>query len=530
MNVDALEVKKEELRLEEVVGEGTSQIVISEPVSVPEPKPVVASVIDFAARTRITRVTVLPGKVVVDGVVSLSIIYEAQVPYQTVHVFHAEVAFSTFVEIPGAEPGMVAVPIVTVEHAAFEVRPDGRTVVVRMVLSLYVRVIRTAIVEVVTEVSGIPGLQVTKEMIKAETVLGEVTAQAVVREQLTVPETKPQAVSIIDYVVTANVTTTTVLPNKVIVNGVISLRVIYEARTPYQTVHVAHFTIPFERFVEIPGAQPGMAVVADVAVEFVALDVTANGRGITARIVIEITAKVVRVQTLQVVTGVTGVAGLEVEKELVRVQEVLGENTAQAIVRELVDVPPEKPPVAAVLDYSATPEVKRTIVAPGKIIVDGAIAQRIIYEPLMEPTQTVRTLHFTVPFSEFVVLPEARPGMVARVFVQVEHVNFEVPPAGEPVMVTKVLMLTARVFRTRQITVVTAVSIGKAACTGVITAHLVNVREGPGMTYPVVTQVNAGTQVSVLEITQDWLRVRLPSGQEGWVFAQFVRHDCIPRG
>lgn len=528
--MDTLEVRKEELRLEEVVGEGTSQIVISEPVSVPEPKPVVASVIDFAAKTTITRVTVLPGKVVVDGVVSLSIIYEAQVPYQTVHVFHADVPFSTFVEIPEAEPGMVATPIVTVEHAAFEVRPDGRAVLVRMVLSMYVRVVRTVLLEVVTDVFGIPGLQVTKEMIKAETVLGDVTTQAVVREQLTVPEAKPPVVSIIDYVAQISITSTTVLPNKVIVNGVISLRVIYEARTPYQTVHVAHFTIPFERFVEIPGAQPGMAVVANAVVEFVALDVTANSRVITARIVLEITAKVVRVQTLQVVTGVTGVAGLEVEKELVRVQEVLGENTSQAIVRELVDVPPEKPPVAAVLDFTATPEVRRTIVAPGKIIVDGTIAQRIIYEPLMEPTQTVRTLHFTVPFSEFVVLPDARPGMVARVFVQVEHVNFEVPPAGEPVMVTKVLVLTARIFRTRQISVVTAVAIGKPVCTGVITAHLVNVRHGPGMIYPVIAQVNAGTQVTVLEITNEWLRVRLPSGQEGWVFAQFVRHDCMPRG
>jgi len=63
---------------------------------------------------------------------------------------------------------------------------------------LTVRVSRTAVIEVVTDVSGIPGLKVTKEMIKAETVLGESSAQAVIREHLFIPEVKPDVVSIID--------------------------------------------------------------------------------------------------------------------------------------------------------------------------------------------------------------------------------------------------------------------------------------------------------------------------------------------
>lgn len=532
MHLDTLEVKSEELRLEEVLGEGTSQIVISDAVNVPDPKPPVRSVIDFVTKTRTDKIDVLPGKVVVDGVIEFAIIYEATEPSQTVHVFHAEVPFSTFVEIPGAEPGMTATANVVVEHAVFEVRPDGRSIVIRAVAALSVRVSRTTIVEVVTDVSGVPGLQVTKELVRAETVLGVGEAQYVIRENLQVPEAKPDVARIIDQVATISVGSTTVLPNKIIVNGTLSLRVIYEARTPTQTVHVAHFTIPFETFVEVPGAQPGMTVLAQAKVEFVSIDVNASGRQLQARIILSVTVKVIKVQAVHVVTNVTGVAGLEVRKELVRIQEVLGENRSQGIVRELVDIPEGKPLAAAVLDSSSTPEVRRVIVAPGKVIVDGVVAQRIIYEPLADPSQTVHTLHFTVPFSEFVVLPEARPGMVARVTVQVEHAHFEVPPAGEPIMVTKVLQLTARVFRTRLINVVVkVVQEGiKPRCMGVVTANLVNVRQGPEMTFAVIAQVNAGTQVAVLEIQSEWLRVRLPSGQEGWIFGQYVKHDCFPRG
>jgi len=533
--LEALEVRREELRLEEVVGEGTSQIIVSQPVTVPEEKPPARSIIDFVANPRINTVTVLPGKVVVDGIIEFAIIYESTAETQTVHVFHAEVPFSHFVEIPGVEPGMTATPIVTIEHAVFQVSPDGRTVTIRAVAALKVRVTETVIVSVVTDVSGIAGLQVTREVIRAETVLGEGETQMVLRENLQVPEAKPDVARVLDNVTSITIGQTTVLPNKVIVNGTISMRVIYEAAVPSQSVHVVHFTIPFESFVEIPGAQPGMMVLADAKVEFVSIDVNSTRRTLIVRIILQTRVKVIRVQSIQVITNVAGVPGLQVDRELVRVQEVLGENRSQEIVRELIDIPEEKPLAAEILDSSSVPSVNRTIVAPGKVIVDGTIAQRIIYEPLADPTQTVHTLHFTVPFSGFVVLPEARPGMSARVQVDVEHANFEVPPAGEPIMVTKIIQLVARIFRTRQVYVVTDVSIclpgpGGKCCTGTITANLVNVRQGPGMTFGVVAQVNAGTVVDVIHLQTGWVRVRLPNGVEGWVSAQFIKHDCLPLG
>ncbi len=530
MGIDTLKVKTEEIRLEETIGAGTSQVVVSEAVSVPRPKPPVASVIDFAGKSKINKVTVLPNKVVVDGVLEIAIIYEAAVPYQTVHVFHAEIPFSTFVDLPGVEPGMVATPNVVIEHASFEISPDGKSVVVRAVVMLTVRVAETKVINVITDVSGIPGMQVTKETLRAETVLGESAAQAVLREHLFVPKCKPDAVSIIDQVATIEVNSSTILPNKVIVNGTISLRTIYESKTPYQTVHVMHHTIPFERFVDLPGVQPGMTVLADAQIEFISVDVGKDGRAITARIIIEVRVKVIRVLKIRVVTDVTGVHGLKLIKELVRIQEVIGENQSQGIVREIVDIPEEKPLAAAILDSSSTPEVKRVIVAPGKVIVDGVISQRIIYEPLMDPAQTVHTLHFKVPFSEFVVLPEAKPGMTSRVSVQVEHANYEVPPAGEPIIATKIIMLDARVFRTRHIHVVVKIRRKKPKCMGRVTGHLVNVRQGPGLTFAVIAQVSAGTMVGVLELQREWLKIQLPSGQVGWIYAQYVDHDCFPRG
>ena len=55
-----------------------------------------------------------------------------------------------------------------------------------------------------------------------------------------------------------------------------------------------------------------------------------------------------------------------------------------------------------------------------------------------------------------------------------------------------------------------------------VSASALNVREKASTTSDVVTQVRRGTELTVLEEQKSWLRVRLASGQEGWVSAQHV--------
>ena len=45
----------------------------------------------------------------------------------------------------------------------------------------------------------------------------------------------------------------------------------------------------------------------------------------------------------------------------------------------------------------------------------------------------------------------------------------------------------------------------------------VNLREGPGMNYRVISNLKKGTSLKILEVKGDWLHVRLEGGSEGWV-------------
>jgi LysM repeat protein/SH3-like domain-containing protein len=54
--------------------------------------------------------------------------------------------------------------------------------------------------------------------------------------------------------------------------------------------------------------------------------------------------------------------------------------------------------------------------------------------------------------------------------------------------------------------------------------YFLNVRTGPGMTYERINVISSGTQVTLLgrDSAAGWLKVRLASGQEGWVGSAYI--------
>ncbi|MFH1036256.1 MAG: SH3 domain-containing protein [Pseudomonadota bacterium] len=62
----------------------------------------------------------------------------------------------------------------------------------------------------------------------------------------------------------------------------------------------------------------------------------------------------------------------------------------------------------------------------------------------------------------------------------------------------------------------------------VVNSPSLNVRSGPGYNYPVLTVVGQGLTLEVIGNSQQWLSVRTPSGQTGWVDGQFTTPAVLP--
>ena len=60
-----------------------------------------------------------------------------------------------------------------------------------------------------------------------------------------------------------------------------------------------------------------------------------------------------------------------------------------------------------------------------------------------------------------------------------------------------------------------------------ISATVVNVRMGPGLSYDIMTQVQGGSSVNVLSEKNEWYKVRLSDGRIGWVASWLINNTEV---
>jgi TonB family protein len=59
-----------------------------------------------------------------------------------------------------------------------------------------------------------------------------------------------------------------------------------------------------------------------------------------------------------------------------------------------------------------------------------------------------------------------------------------------------------------------------------VTASALNVRSEPSFEGEIIAQVKTGTELGVLRSDESWVKVRLASGETGWVASRFVSDDA----
>ncbi|MFZ5944503.1 MAG: SPOCS domain-containing protein [Bacillota bacterium] len=199
-----------------------------------------------------------------------------------------------------------------------------------------------------------------------------------------------------------------ILPNKVIVKGKLHKQIYYIAEGDNVVREYTIVSEEFTDFVHIEGAKPGMDVMLDAKILYINTD-AANGSFPTTTIhqnaVLSITAKVIEILQLDVVTDVTG-PGITVEKELFKVESVVGEEQKQkqdSVVHTL-DRPARKvkemDAVCRDMDYE---------ILPNKVVVRGTLHKQIYY---VDPVDdAVQEQSFDTTFNVVVDIPGAQPGM-----------------------------------------------------------------------------------------------------------------------
>lgn len=377
------------IRAEVVIGENTRQLLVERNVILTIPAIKVRNI-----NARVINITtdVIADKVVIQGVLHKQIFFVGE--DNIVHHQAEDIPFSTFIDVPGAEPGMNVQVDPVVETVIFNLLTPT-LIHQKVVLEFFVKITESRQLNVVTG-SG--------PLVRVDQVVGENTKQELFENIVAL---STPAIKIDDITVVIRNITTHIIQDKVIVQGILHKQIFFIGTNNIE-LHQAE-DIEFSTFVDVPGATFGMDVEVVPTVEFVNFELQ-NATTLIQKVVVEFFAKVTESVQLNIVLG---------PGALLKLETVTGENTTQILVENVFGLPI---PTVKIREIVASIRDIVTEVINDKVVIQGILHKQIFFigEDNLEHHQAE-----DIPFSTFLDIIGATPGMNVRVDSRIETILFE---------------------------------------------------------------------------------------------------------
>jgi len=377
------------IRAEVVIGENTKQLLIERNVTLDL---AAIKVRNINASVRDVSADVIVDKVVIQGTLHKQIFYVAE--DNIVHHQAEDIPFSTFVDIPGAEPGMNVQIESVIETVIFKLL-KSTTLHQKVVIEFFVKVTETRQLDILTGQGP---------LVRVDQVVGENTKQELFENRVTLIT---PAIKIDDIQVQIRNLEMHIIEGKVIIQGIIHKQIFFVGLNNIE-YHQGE-DIEFSTFVDIPGATCGMDVEVVPTIEFVHFELLDQDT-LLQKVVVEFFVKVTESVQINVVLG---------PGALLKLETVVGENTNQILVENSFTLPL---PTIKIREIVASIRDLTTEIINDKVIIQGILHKQIFYiaEDNLEHHQGE-----DIPFSTFLDIVGAAPGMNVRVDARIETVLFE---------------------------------------------------------------------------------------------------------
>lgn len=267
------------VRIDQVIGEGTKQELVESTVTL---NIATQKIDDITAEIRDLTIEVIEDKVIIQGVLHKQIFL---VGLDNIEYHQAvEIEFSTFLDIPGAEPGMDVVVEPTIEFIHFELL-DANTELEKVVLEFFVKVTESVQINVALG----PGA-----LLKLDTVIGEQTTQLLIENTVILNQ---NAIKVREIIAKVENLMAEVIEDKVIIQGIIHKQIFFINENNLE-IHQSE-NLPFSTFVDIPGVAQGMDVRIKPRIETILFELL-DPVTLRQKVVVELFVKVTETQQLEV--------------------------------------------------------------------------------------------------------------------------------------------------------------------------------------------------------------------------------------
>lgn len=426
-----LKVKEEQLRVDTLLGENTTQSVFQATVDLPTNAPDVERVIWFKGKPILRETQVAEDKVVFEGVIDLQLVYLSQdeegdnTALQQVR-WQGAIPFNHYLEVIGAEPGMEAKCGTQVLSIDWEIRPDQRSFDVDVLTLLEARVYEEASWQVVTNASvkAPQKLEVDDVVINRQVVVDSLSVHEKLDGKLDVPEGYEKIHTVLEVKALPQVWQQDVKQSKAEATGDCRIELVYADEEMGVHHLVFENKVPFELLLENEGFNSQMKLEAklDADTDYMVVD-----DGGTIEVQAEITGELAVSQLVQhrAVLELTSPSGNQIEtrKEQLRLDTLVNEKSQLGNAHGVIELDDEYPPIREILYAEAIPQVSDYRVEEDKVYLEGTVDVEIAY--LAHTEEESKPLYYGVfknaaQLQQVIAIGGVEPGMHCVLDVKVE--------------------------------------------------------------------------------------------------------------
>jgi|LSQX01.1.fsa_nt_gb hypothetical protein len=424
-----LELVRDLIRVDQVIGEEMTQAVVEGDVVVPDSKPDVDRILSINGWVVITDKEIVEDKVIVEGVVNVKSLYISQEGEQPLHHMEGSFGFAQQIDLPGANNRMEAEIKAAIEHIDSSM-VNSRKLNIKCVLGLTGKVVERSQIDVIKDIKGVQDIQALRDHLEVSDTTGENASRLTVRQDFDIPADKPLIREILYTDVTIGERDSSISENRISLQGVLKITTLYIGDDETGSINDIRYQLPFSHYIEIAGAMPGMRERVRCYVEDFYSTVKENEEGLRRAVEYEVVVNAEgRVETIQpmevLVDAYSPSVNLEAVKANIRFKKTLDRLSEDIAVKEEMDLPADFPHIESICDIKAKPVLTDFGVYEDQAVVEGVLAIQVLYLT-RDYAEAIHLYEDEIPFRHSAPLPEGGEGVDLDVDLYLEDLQYRV--------------------------------------------------------------------------------------------------------
>lgn len=283
----AIELIKESFKVEEKVGKNDTQALVEAEVYLSSSKPDIGKVLWVQGKVDILNTKLIKDKLIINGLTKFNLLYKDTEETGGVHLLDANKEFKEEIEIQGVNEEMLSKVHSKIEYVEWQV--EDRKLLLKALVNLVGEVEEIRTISAIKEISDDDTLQTLKEDIAYKEIFNREISYALVKETLKLGEEENQIDEILGLNITVKEVESMVVEDRIITSAEVNFNLIYSGGN---AVHSKKGTIPFNHFIDMPGAHKDLSGEVEFQVVEGSYEVMGNDLGERKIIDLEVKVKV----------------------------------------------------------------------------------------------------------------------------------------------------------------------------------------------------------------------------------------------